>query len=817
MNLDGKMEATWVPAEVLTSTRTSVTVLVPEHPWGTLVLNNLTSLKVLTIGKPKPLQAQSNIKGFFTQTGSGSSADTGGGSNVAGARAIAAKESDRKKKHAKLMQDKRRRVPGTKDVFKVEHILQVRQQAGKMKEYLVRWLGYDASSDSWVPASQVGTQAVDSFFDWKGLPDFVALYAALAKRKEQLGRGLEYEAYVKPSLHPGDPQFGTLKRMLAMSKQVCAMHGHRNAPESTHERRRKSRLHKRTLPTGAEPAPKKARANGTAGMNGSGGASVDGKQAEAAADVDMNGSGGANVAGKQAEEDAAVNDDFILESSSMQSLTTKAKDPVKTHTWESIAANRQSEINKLIIGVKGGVEHKKLQQLYENIVPRNRRSRVPINFFGKAGLKPLDDVDCHKVVSIVDVTPEVREIQSKDSKKANTHQITNQEWLCLCGSRGTCIGSSSKVTEHLASNKHLDFMVKRCAAKDSSQLCSQRYTPSATGAAPHETVRHAAVVHGAQTSQSFASAARALKLAQLVAAETKGPTTDYDLNRTTHFLNNLPTSDSLKFAQEELKRSIKEKRSEVDSLDPSEDTRKKELTSQIKALNGAANCLGGASTLNSSNAARDVAATLKRVVEGTKTNAAGFGPYEMNRITVQRHTVQQAADLIEAITDLLGPLNFVGAFLDESASASKTDPCYVCLQICTEDFRWFSVLVGQTDTSVTSSAEELCDAVKSVFQGKLEAVLGLIKVLGTDGCAAMRYVPRLFLSSVDRLQFVRHIYPVVMCCPSSVVQYQSNDSPQPTNTITTEDQPQNTPGLMHGMLASQSHSQQNSKKCWGVS
>jgi hypothetical protein len=50
----------------------------------------------------------------------------------------------------------------------------------------------------------------------------------------------------------------------------------------------------------------------------------------------------------------------------------------------------------------------------------------------------------------------------------------------------------------------------------------------------------------------------------------------------------------------------------------------------------------------------------------------------------------------------------VGLQLDESRSASTTDPCYVSVTYCTSDFVWGVHLVGQTDTSIgTTTAPQL--------------------------------------------------------------------------------------------------------------
>lgn len=40
---------------------------------------------------------------------------------------------------------------GNKDVYRVEEILKTRQKEGGEKEYLVKWLGYDSSFNSWIP------------------------------------------------------------------------------------------------------------------------------------------------------------------------------------------------------------------------------------------------------------------------------------------------------------------------------------------------------------------------------------------------------------------------------------------------------------------------------------------------------------------------------------------------------------------------------------------------------------------------------------------------------------------------------------------
>jgi hypothetical protein len=58
--------------------------------------------------------------------------------------------------------------------------------------------------------------------------------------------------------------------------------------------------------------------------------------------------------------------------------------------------------------------------------------------------------------------------------------------------------------------------------------------------------------------------------------------------------------------------------------------------------------------------------------------------------------------------------------------------------VCDKNFKWYNILVGQTDTSVTSSGQELMDAIKAIFKGGLKALWDLAKACGTDGCPSMR-------------------------------------------------------------------------------
>ena len=147
-----------------------------------------------------------------------------------------------------------------------------------------------------------------------------------------------------------------------------------------------------------------------------------------------------------------------------------------------------------------------------------------------------------------------------------------------------------------------------------------------------------------------------------------------------------------------------------------------------------------------SESAVHAATVLSRVRELSVPRARSGGgskpPLHMHRTCVSRNIRNKIEPAVDAMIDeLLKKCVYVGLMLDESRSVSNTDPCYVGVEYCTADFEWGYHLVGQTDTSICTTGEELLENIKEVFTttGR-EWLYDMILLGGTDGCPAMRSV-----------------------------------------------------------------------------
>ena len=85
--------------------------------------------------------------------------------------------------------------------------------------------------------------------------------------------------------------------------------------------------------------------------------------------------------------------------------------------------------------------------------------------------------------------------------------------------------------------------------------------------------------------------------------------------------------------------------------------------------------------------------------------------------------------------------------LDESASLKKTDPCHVGIIMCTNNFNWAAVLVGQTDTSRHNTGLEFVEGVVGVLEkhghdvqnvggGTFDGIAALSSTRVHQGCRA---------------------------------------------------------------------------------
>ena len=137
---------------------------------------------------------------------------------------------------------------------------------------------------------------------------------------------------------------------------------------------------------------------------------------------------------------------------------------------------------------------------------------------------------------------------------------------------------------------------------------------------------------------------------------------------------------------------------------------------------------------------KHAAACLRRLnvsmTRVTRNQEGSVGPLTHHRTTTSREVTNTEEHIDKEYSKSAKKRGVYCMTLDESASIKKTDPCYVGIILCTDDFNWAAVLVGQTDTSRHNTGLEFIEGVAEVLNKhgyNVQDVEG-----GTfDGCAAL--------------------------------------------------------------------------------
>ena len=78
--------------------------------------------------------------------------------------------------------------------------------------------------------------------------------------------------------------------------------------------------------------------------------------------------------------------------------------------------------------------------------------------FNAEGVRPFNHNDTERVVEMIEIAPYIHEVNKKGKEKVNSFHQIKQEWRCLCGIRGKCMDSTSKMRDHLLGKTHMVYI-----------------------------------------------------------------------------------------------------------------------------------------------------------------------------------------------------------------------------------------------------------------------------------------------------------------------------------------------------------------------
>ena len=290
------------------------------------------------------------------------------------------------------------------------------------------------------------------------------------------------------------------------------------------------------------------------------------------------------------------------------------------------------------------------------------------------------------------------------------------KWSCECGG-ATKLATLAKVKIHLLTFQHLRSLQpsQRGDIAGGARLANAA-RDGAAAQAMGDTLRRRICVRAclsiAQHGEAFTTGSRSLRLAQSVV---------YDITDGVAPPQGVIASLRRPATAVELAAAA--------ALETVDATTHASVIAQLRRKTGAAE-------------RRVAAEQLTRLTELSEMKARnGLGPQialHLDRTNISRafsHEIEPAVDRM--IDELLKKCRFVALLLDESKSTSWSDPLYSGVQFCTADFEWGLHLVGQTDTSVCTTGEDLHLQVKGIFD-KRPGLFDKILFGASDGCHAMR-------------------------------------------------------------------------------